>query len=300
MTWEHLLRCVFMLAWLLAAKSAFDCKHHLWMHVPKTGSSFCMTLQHMCCREEFERLTDGITNDMLKDNDLRSPAERSFGIDFAYGCAIFRKGKHRTCQMGGPHTPLAVDVDASEVSLLAMFRDPKKRIISAFLDSMHHEGMPPEDFTALSEQIAALGDDNNGFDRLIARAQLFASNQNNIGCQVKMLNGHECSSPLFKNQPFNNTALQYAVHRLQEFCFVGLTDSFDLSVRLFHAMANQSTTPNPVELYAARTSRVDKSEALQRHVVFDDPYDSVLYGEAKRLFQTRLAIYGVHPEESGT
>eukprot|EP01039_Chlorochromonas_danica_P005027 gene5029-5519_t len=272
----------------------FDCKQLRWVHIPKTGSSFCLTLQHLCCQTQFENLTQDITMEMLIDNELIEPNHRTFGVELAYGCARFHRGKETTCQVGGPHTPLQLSESSQNRQYVGFFRDPQRRVISSFLDSVHHEGMPPEDFIALQHQLNNISNSHqSSLKRLVAKAQLYASHPDVIGCQVKMLNGYECSSPLFKNQPFNHTAMEVAIKRLQEFYFIGLTEHFGKSVELFHVMMKRGTVPYPVELYAARTSRKDYTEILRRHLAVEDPYDSLLYMEAKNIFEARLKIYGL-------
>jgi hypothetical protein len=61
----------------------------LWLHTPKTGSTLCMLLQHLCCPYEFLNITQGITTEMLEENELLSKAERSFDFISTIGCISF-------------------------------------------------------------------------------------------------------------------------------------------------------------------------------------------------------------------
>lgn len=129
-----------------------------------------------------------------------------------------------------------------------------------------------------------------------------------------MLNGYDCSDPLLSDREggaaggdkgnkgrqltlstrhINQSAIAIAINRLQSFYFVGVFDQYVLSLQLLHKIANISTIPSVVELFPIRTTNAQLSEILNRHVELYDPYDSVLYTEANRLFQLSCIRYGL-------
>ena len=145
-----------------ADHQGLDCTMDHWIHIPKTGSTFCLSLQHVCCREGFEVMTTGITTADI-DSELHKPnAQREFDYKSAF-CYLFnRKGypplltipnihdKHawepydpKRCRVSSrpEHIPLNADPAESMEHAIVLIREPKARIISAFLDGQHHEGI---------------------------------------------------------------------------------------------------------------------------------------------------------------
>eukprot|EP00041_Stephanoeca_diplocostata_P034666 m.1194043 g.1194043 ORF g.1194043 m.1194043 type:complete len:216 (+) comp24559_c0_seq9:1331-1978(+) len=112
------------------------------------------------------------------------------------------------------------------------------------------------------------------------------------GCQVKMLTGFRCGS----DHIATTSNLAVATDRLHTaFAFVGLTDYFNLSVCLFHAMfggtprALSFANYRPTEKFAPGYAQED---ALQAVSFNDDPLDAALYEEARTVFVARLQQYG--------
>lgn len=49
------------------------------------------------------------------------------------------------------------------------------------------------------------------------------------------------------------------------------------------------TEPTDVELYPQRGSDGNDKAFLMKHIVFDDPYDTLLHQAAQKIFQEELA-----------
>lgn len=168
-----------------------DCaKNVFWLHTPKTASTFCLTLQHLCCPYYFYTLTRDITLNMLQDQLLLED-KRQQNLTYVVGNGCFslkrrdypknqihssrsadvrnlqqqgkavvdtilydvKQDEHvipapqrsmdaYSCSVGslGNHLPLTNKVREKNMTMLMMLRDPKMRLISSFLDSIHHEG----------------------------------------------------------------------------------------------------------------------------------------------------------------
>lgn len=198
------------------------------------------------------------------------------------------------------------------------FREPKSRIISSFLDGHHHEGMDERDYKVMWNR-HRLSKEKNTTLEMLRFAQEYANHPNMIGCQVKMLNGWACYSPtLFKihdwmlpavaspgnytlfinkavdyTQEFNQTAVDIAIRRLQQFRFVGIFDDFNKSVHLAHKMLSNDTSPGPVELYPQRTTNIETTTLLMEHMDVFDPYDTIIYQEAKKIFNQQTKFYNL-------
>jgi hypothetical protein len=158
---------------------------------------------------------------------------------------------------------------------------------------------------------------------MIKYAQEYANHPNMIGCTVKMLNGFECySSTLFpikdargginsndtaeisehnpripqydRSLPLNTTAIDIAIRRLRQFRFVGLFDQFNTSLHLLHrVMVGYKSKPSVVELFPQRTTSSDLATLISSHITVHDPYDSILYNEARKLFAQQLKECGM-------
>jgi len=97
------------------------------------------------------------------------------------------------------------------------------------------------------------------------------------------------------NQDPSAKSLKVALARLQKFAFVGLTEYFDLSVCLFHAMFGGEC--RPVEFANMRPSHYldDFPDFLKAHDI-DDPYDGELFKAASKIFWSNVAHYNVTTE----
>jgi len=282
-----------------------DCKHSTWLHVPKTASSFCLTLQHACCEEEFVKATQSVTEaqlELFQNSQTQDAKNLNFTFDVAYGCAYFKHyrdgytGCLKQPRSKGSHSPLPVSINLEEVSVIAMFREPKARILSSFLDSRHHEGMSNAEFKALQKKIdeASPEEDNSTLEKLLLRLSVYAPHPHMMGCQVKMIMGYECSAPLNLSFSSNRSFVDQAVDRMNRFFFVGLTDYYNISVDLFHRISNHSVHASIVEKVPVRVNRLQKEEeSLYQMFHYHDPIDDYFYQKAKDRFFSDVKTHDI-------
>ncbi len=318
--------------------SVDTCSGLFWFHAPKTGSTLYMALQHVCCPIEFNSLVMNITTEQLVANEFLPAQQKDVSFKFEHGSITLKRSNHTfTCKtrINIDHNPLKFDPNTKPnhrlppLMVVGVIREPKSRIISSFLDGMHHEGMTNDhDFKVLRKKWEVTSSDPAREEqRLVGFAQDYANHPNMVGCQVKMLNGYECYSPsLFpfadssavnlsepvdrqslripvfnRTAPLNQTAIDIALSRLRQFRFVGLFDQFNASVHLLHRVmssggsggSGSGTSPSPVELYQKRNSSKLLTALLSAKVTVFDPYDSVVYAEAQRLFREQLAKFNM-------
>lgn len=307
----NVLMLLFLLIFLVGSMSIkeslseFDCKQSSWLHVPKTASSFCLTLQHVCCEEEFTKATQSVTEAQL---ELYHAAQQTSGLksnlnftfDVAYGCAYFKHfqdgstGCRRQPKSKENHSPLPLTINLESISVIAMFREPKSRILSSFLDSRHHEGMSEVDYKALQKEMEEAPGRAGDTERLLNQLSLYASHPHMMGCQVKMVMGYECSAPLNLSFSLNRSFVDHAVDRMKQFFFVGLTDYYNVSVDLFLIVASHNTHASVVEKMPVRVSRSQKEEALLYQVFhYHDPIDDYFYQKAKERFFSDVKTHKV-------
>jgi len=153
---------------------------------------------------------------------------------------------------------------------LVMLRQPEQRLISSFNDNQHD--WAPELPPARS---------------LLDYAQAVA------GCSVKMLTRGGQNVCLNHTAPLDSEVTE-AVSRLEtDFPFVGLTEEWDLSVCLFHAMFGGVASASGLAMRGKSGPGLYDTSALEG---FTDPYDGKVFEAATRLFEGNVRIYGLSEE----
>lgn len=226
---------------------SIDCSVTNWMHTAKTSSTFCMTLQHVCCPAEFQNLTSGVTMKMLQ-KDMATPQSRSkspFSFESHYCFQFRRKGYDPiVCNFAGrpEHLPLSPVLNLHEKMGIMIVREPKSRLISAFLDGVHIESFPNRTDGHEMRRVFHEMDMNksmNHNERLLLQAQQYADHYSQVGHQVKMLVNGLTLNLSVKNETIMHELVKRAVLRMREFYFVGIFDQYARSLRLFHELANK-------------------------------------------------------------
>jgi len=272
------------------------CGKLVWIHPPKTSSTMCMTIQHTCCAVEFERMADralaevqrGPTN-RLRDSKL---------VDTGWGCTSLLLNSTSCKAPGGHgHSPLLPTQNESMVVL--MLREPRSRVVSAYLDGLHAEGLPEAENRAAVWRNSSLS--------TAERVRAYANHPAMKGCQTKMMLGLQCCSSETVTQDMQAAAEQ----RLSRALFVGIFERYAESVALLHATMKRNTTTHALELTPGRsfldelpadaskrtkgeieihlTRTREREEALEALADYFDPADEALYAEAVRLFQSKVA-----------
>jgi len=306
---------------------SIDCSVTNWMHTAKTSSTFCMTLQHVCCPTEFQNLTSGVTTKML-EIDMATPRSRAnspFSFESHYCFKFHRKGYDPiVCNFAGrpEHLPLSAGLDLHQKMGIMIVREPKSRLISAFLDGVHIENFPNRtdghEMRKLFHEMD-LNKSMNHNERLLLQAQQYADHYSQVGHQVKMLVNGLTLNLSVKNETVMHALVDRAVARMREFYFVGIFEQYSRSLRLFHELANKGTfllrlhitscvattttrkhfsqrqfsnitgtKPTDVELFPRRSTSADDKAFLMEHLRFEDPYDTQLYAAAQRIFQEEV------------
>jgi len=177
-------------------------------------------------------------------------------------------------------------------NMITIIRDPKARLISAVLDSFHHEGMTVADFKNLTMHLSKIDDEAHHYkDRTLRKLQYIATLPDFYGCQVKMLNGVPCTSKLLVSNGFNQTALDFAIQRLKQYLFVGIFERYVDTINMLHFYAGGSTKPHYIELIKLRTTDNNISSYIKDRLEFNDPYDSKLYEVALNIFNEKYKFY---------
>jgi len=176
--------------------------------------------------------------------------------------------------------------------MITVIRNPKNRFISSCLDGIHREGMKEKDHINMTLHLKAIDSHHLDVkDRMLNKLQYLKSLPHFYGCQVKMLNGVPCVSKLLVSNGFNQTAVDFAIERLNQYMFVGIFERYEDTVKMLHFYANISTTPHPIELIKLRASDKVVANYINEKLDFDDPYDSKLYEAALNIFNKKYEYY---------
>lgn len=236
-----------------------------WLHVPKCGTSWCLTLIHWACPNVSDTM-DGRT-----DSD---------GVRHKYGqteyarLAVSRiRCKHDMKDILAGHPPYVKAKHSGRAVML--FREPMDRAISTFY--YHRSGVK--------------GD--------LRELKAFANNPLHSTIYVRMLNGIDID----RDVNITRGMISNAVAALNdEFAFVGIMERYNASVCLFHKMFGGS--PRAVEFQNTHATvvrrTIDRSSILGKHheemVLFAEwgweaQADMMLYQVAQRRFSRDLALF---------
>lgn len=188
----------------------------------------------------------------------------------------------------GFHVPYSRDYPEMNHTVLTMFREPRDRLVSAFL---FNEGiMLPRGYKIPPHAIAELKRNiSNSPHPILSYAQLPGI----ASCQMKMLIGHNCG----ENVVLSEDLLNEAFRRLHaDVAFFGLTEEPLATLELFHAMfGGYSLIKIPAIRQNSRYTNEYKGLLLQTLESFSwrDYWDDALYNEARRVFYQRCRVYNI-------
>ena len=152
-----------------------DCKSIFWLHTPKTSSSLCLTLRHVCCPDIFESfISNNVSMNSEKGNsyvsiirngcvDLnkktvhQTNSTRNLPLSFLCPYRFNRNHEPFNIQdhqllgyQNGNNASFSMSSTKQSSALkkyfgIIMIREPLSRLVSAFLDGKHSEGMPKDE-----------------------------------------------------------------------------------------------------------------------------------------------------------
>lgn len=173
----------------------------------------------------------------------RAKSEYRFESHFCY--KFTRRGHPPlNCSFAGraEHIPLNPDISLTNKMGIMIVREPKSRLISAFLDGVHLDGF--DDYAAGSKlRTLILNMDRNKSlrrqERLLMQAQIYANQSVLYGHQVKMLLGGFGLDLSVRNETMMLQLVDRAVQRMRQFFFVGVFEQYTRSLQLFHELAHK-------------------------------------------------------------
>jgi len=276
----------------------------LWLHIPKTSSTFSITVQVLCQEKKFwekilpPRTTSSTTGYnqtnlnkftriyrgcvYLKQFTDWNPNIRGVNTDSINEC-------NWTCKNLFWHRPIPSNWDPA--TFVTILRNPKSRLISSFLDGHFHE-LSKESKTQLNmtmngKVINRLVHEAgnrllNDHDYALELFNIYSKLPENIGCQVKMIAGEHCQHNVIPTEETFNQAKQ----RLHQLKYVGIYERYQESIEYFHKLIlpNSKRGLHPLELHRFRDSSIFPNRVKLRKTLealdYHDPLDDRIYEEA--------------------
>ncbi len=199
-----------------------------WVHFPKAGTSFGQTLFSYLCTSTPS--AQDSPDEPPPSCPMCGNVKRGVWDRDLYSLLQFQKLPYCDAQSSAKgllqnHLPVPRSFTRESDSLIALFRDPRRRLQSAFNHGKHSFGIGERDHpTAHLRREYMLQHTHTLKD--------FAAFPDIQGCQTKMLLSEYCAIDMsITNDDFNKAA-----RILSEFAFVGLTEAYNMSVCLFHHM----------------------------------------------------------------
>lgn len=212
-----------------------------WLHIPKCGSTLAISLLAYACTPAhptwhivFMAVAGGsIDVRMAHAIDSRhattgTRCEGRIWLPF-HGHDPVRAEDELIAGPGGALTHAAA-LSARGGGLVAMFRRPSQRIISAFLDNYHAWGIATHTNRARMKEQAPTVD-------------LWARFPGVAACQTKMLAGLKCGDRFPTGHGSRLLAKAIRLLRSKAFIFVGLVEEWNSSICLLHATLGRGTQP---------------------------------------------------------
>ena len=250
-----------------------------WLHIPKCGATLAVSVLSYAC------------SNSLPDWHIAGMAIKGGRIDVRMAHALDARRARSGARCDGRlllpfagHEPVSAR-DLSRGGLVAFFRRPAQRLISAYLDNRHAWGLRASERSSLKSAAPTIA--------------AFARYPGIAGCATKMLAGFDCAANVSLR---DGTVLQRALTRLRSnaFAFIGIVEEWEASVCLLHR-----TLPGYSQPLIAAFRHLGHSVNSHRDIPwlppsardgeynesvlegFVDAADERVYQEARRLFAAR-------------
>lgn len=239
-----------------------------WLHIPKAGTSFGNTLLLWAC-PELEPLTWVTSTGILPElpDECRAKFRLLFNIEYK---KPFPLPDDRFTWQPGFHSTLPPHRTAEQLQRVFTFiRSPGPRLISSFHMATRYRQLdaPQETICNYTKHSTKWGQCR--------------------GAQVAMIVGRDLSLGLLDNPPTMGEA-EKACKRLGQFAFFGITDYWNASICLFHAMFGG--TVHDLEYQNVRQGAYNQTETEESYDC-GDTADRRLFDCGMELFMERIQQY---------
>mmetsp|Transcript_25902 Transcript_25902/g.38274 ORF Transcript_25902/g.38274 Transcript_25902/m.38274 type:complete len:623 (+) Transcript_25902:136-2004(+) len=234
-----------------------------WMHIPKTGTSFVIPFWDLALQ--------GLNVDYNFDNyyGVYYGISYDLALQERYPLELYATNASLLASHHTRHLPIDESLGHDYVTL---FRDPSKRVLSAFNYNMLSDGLTYEEYVQLIKQCNATN-------------PMCYSNFPGIShCMTKMLVGHKCS----ENVEVDTAKLEKAKQNLENLSFIGIVEEWNETVcqfyKTFGGVPNQGSFTNVNAAYQTMKNKKLEASFLRS---YRDDFDQEIYNLAKKEFQSR-------------
>lgn len=280
-----------------------DLKPLVYVHIPKCGSSFATVVAHYACG-------DRVPADLTVREPGGAYGWSSTETTERWNAYCPQAGTPALASFANGHAPLSPDVDPRHA--VAMFREPRTRVLSGYfhytpeLDAETGGSGRLHDCPRMRSRYC-LGDSCDGdkvtdSGRRVTNPAVVPLDEYGAcvgACMTNMLNGRGCGDP---QRADGDIAAARA--KVRRFGFVGLTEEWDLSVCLWHAMFGGRCTSSEFADLRPGPKRDGYGEHHEELRAWDlvtsppwlaaeAPPDEDVYKEAKAVFWERVQAYNV-------
>ena len=311
-----------------------------WLHFPKTGTSFISTLWSYTTTTPTHYIDLNINSHVCSMHDSTSFSMYDFALMRRYPWEMYgaRNIFNKTFASETPlglvggtqHMPLTPEITAeyrqskqfdglvkakklknwgSEIAnhnhtVVAFFRQPEARIVSAWYDGRHANGLDPEQYKKLLNVAVQRASDFKcqiGENTYINPLECFARYPGIGGCMTRMLTGETCADGVFESNGLENLPL--AIEVLDKLGFVGIMEDWNESICQFHKKfgfkydeTGNKYWPEPLqgEFSNVHQSKKKKTLDLKDMHGYKDIADGVLYEAAKLKFERMVGRERCH------
>jgi hypothetical protein len=263
----------------------------VWLHIPKTGSSFATTLAHFGCPGIPASVT---VKEVTWLNRLNS-SSNNVPFTTIYPLSVWCP--HSFARFESGHAP--VPAWAQYEHVVSMFRDPKRRLVSGYFHNFH-------DCFRLRRRHSCPHPDTNCphlYSAMWWRQKERLHEYSNCvsGCQALMLTGKPCGAHGMRRPGrLNDSAAEAgALAAVERMGFVGLTEEWPTSVCLFHARFGG-------DCFQASFKNVRPGKANHRYdtfvsyITWSMGIDDAIYSAARERFWKDVAAHGVTKQRCRT
>ena len=302
-----------------------------WLHFPKTGTSFISTLWSYTTTTPTHYIDLNINSHVCSMHDSKAFSMYDFALMRRYPWEMYgaRNVYEKTLSSETPlglvggtqHMPLTPKIDreymqsmqfqglvkakklknyGSEISdhnmtVAAFFRQPEARIVSAWYDGRHANGLSPEQFQKLLRVAVQRTPKFNcqiGGHNYTNPLECFARYPGIGGCMTRMLTGETCADGVFESFGLEN--LPNAIAVLDKLGFVGIMEEWNESICQFHKLFGfkydedgKRYWPEPLQGEFSNVHQSKKKKTLDVKDLhgYKDIADGVLYEAAKLKFE---------------
>lgn len=311
-----------------------------WLHFPKTGTTFISTLWGYTTTTPTHYIDLGINSHVCSVHDSSSFSMYDFALMRRYPWEMYgaRNVFNDTLSSEAPHglvggtqhMPLTPKFDAeyrqsrqfhglvkakklknfgSEIAehnmtVAAFFRQPEARIVSAWYDGRHANGLSTEQFKKLLRVAVQREPDFKcqiGEDTYTNPLECFARYPGIGGCMTRMLTGETCADGVFESSGLEN--LPQAIAVLDKLGFVGIMEEWNESICQFHKKFGfkydengKRYWPEPLQGEFSNVHQSKKKKVLDVKDLhgYKDIADGVLYEAAKLKFERMVGPERCH------